>query len=48
LTQALRAGLITLDGPRALVQAFPEWLALSPFAGVERPSAAEQRSTQAA
>lgn len=48
LTQALRAGLITLDGPRPLVQAFPEWLALSPFAGVERPPAAKPRGAQAA
>ena len=34
-----RAGLIRLDGRRELVRAFPEWLALSGFAGVERPQA---------
>ncbi len=34
---ARRAGLITLEGPRQLVQAFPSWLGLSVFARVERP-----------
>ena len=36
LTEAVRAGLIRLDGPRSLVRAFPTWLTLSTFAGVER------------
>jgi DNA-binding HxlR family transcriptional regulator len=36
LAAAVRAGLIRLDGPRPLVRAFPAWLALSGFAGVER------------
>jgi DNA-binding HxlR family transcriptional regulator len=39
LAEALRAGLIRLDGPRSLVRAFPSWLALSEFAGVERVGA---------
>jgi DNA-binding HxlR family transcriptional regulator len=34
-----RAGLIRLVGPRELVRAFPAWLALSGFAGIERPHA---------
>lgn len=36
LAEAIRAGLIGLEGPRPLVRAFPTWLALSSFAGVER------------
>ena len=36
LAAAVRAGLVRLDGPRALVRAFPTWLALSEFAGVAR------------
>jgi DNA-binding HxlR family transcriptional regulator len=36
LAETVRAGLIRLDGPRALVRALPTWLALSSFAGVER------------
>jgi DNA-binding HxlR family transcriptional regulator len=35
--QAVRAGGVRLDGPRALVQAFPGWLLLSHYADVERP-----------
>jgi hypothetical protein len=35
--QALRSGGIRLDGPRALIDAFPRWLLLSPFAEVLRP-----------
>jgi DNA-binding HxlR family transcriptional regulator len=34
-----RAGLIRLVGLRELVRAFPAWLALSGFAGIERPRA---------
>lgn len=37
LTDAVRSGLITIDGPRKLIEAFPAWLGLSGFAGVERP-----------
>jgi DNA-binding HxlR family transcriptional regulator len=36
--QALRSGAVRLEGPRALVQAFPGWLLLSHFAHVERPA----------
>jgi hypothetical protein len=38
LAEAVRAGLIRLEGPRSLVRAFPTWLTLSSFAGVERPA----------
>ena len=31
--EAIAAGKLSLDGPRALVSAFPRWFALSPFAG---------------
>jgi len=37
LTDAMRSGLVRVEGPRKLVEAFPGWLALSGFAGVERP-----------
>ena len=37
LTETIRSGLVTVEGPRKLVEAFPGWLALSGFAGVERP-----------
>jgi DNA-binding HxlR family transcriptional regulator len=37
LADAIRSGLVKLVGPRALVRAFPGWLALSEFAAVERP-----------
>lgn len=37
LDDVRRAGLIRLEGPSELVRAFPAWLALSGFAGVERP-----------
>jgi hypothetical protein len=40
LAETVRAGLIRLDGPPSLVRAFPTWLTLSPFAGVERVGAA--------
>jgi len=40
LAETVRAGLIRLDGPRPLVRAFPTWLTLSAFAGVERVGAA--------
>lgn len=40
LVDAIRAGLVRLDGPRPLVQAFPGWLALSGFAAVPRPARA--------
>ena len=37
LAQAMRHGLVSVEGPRYLVRAFPGWLALSAFASVERP-----------
>jgi hypothetical protein len=37
LADAMRSGLVRVEGPTALVRAFPAWLALSGFAGVERP-----------
>ena len=40
LAETVRAGLIRLYGPPSLVRAFPIWLALSSFAGVERVGAA--------
>jgi DNA-binding HxlR family transcriptional regulator len=36
LAEAVRAGLIRLEGPSSLVRSFPTWLTLSSFAGVER------------
>jgi DNA-binding HxlR family transcriptional regulator len=40
LAEPRRAGLIRLDGPPALVRAFPTWLQLSGFASVPRVGAA--------
>src|SRR5262249_14386314 len=40
LAETVRAGLIRLDGPPPLVRAFPTWLTLRGFAGVERVAAA--------
>lgn len=40
LVDAMRSGLVRLEGPAMLVRAFPSWLVLSGFAGVERPRAA--------
>ena len=37
LSSALRDRSIKLSGPRKLIQAFPQWLLLSRFAGVPRP-----------
>jgi DNA-binding HxlR family transcriptional regulator len=37
---AVRSGAIRLEGPRALVQAFPTWLLLSEFARVAPPAKA--------
>ena len=42
LGDAMRSGLVRLNGPSTLVRAFPGWLALSGFAGVERPRAAAE------
>ena len=39
LADAMRSGLVRVEGPTALVRAFPGWLALSGFADVERPRA---------
>ncbi len=36
LANALRSGEVVLEGPRELTRVFPDWLALSTFAGVER------------
>ena len=38
--EAERRGAVRLDGPRALVQAFPSWLSPSPFARVLKPALA--------
>ena len=35
---AVRAGAIKIDGPRALVHEFPRWLLLSHFAEVLKPA----------
>lgn len=36
LVDAMRSRLVRLEGPTVLVRAFPGWLALSEFAGVDR------------
>lgn len=36
LSDALARGEVALNGPRELTRAFPDWLALSPMAGVRR------------
>jgi putative sterol carrier protein len=43
LTDAMRSGLVRVEGPTTLVRAFPGWLALSGFADVERPRAGAAR-----
>jgi hypothetical protein len=43
LADTMRSGLVRVEGPTALVRAFPGWLALSGFAGVERPRAGTAR-----
>ena len=43
LADVMRSGLVTVEGPTALVRAFPGWLALSEFADVERPRAGAAR-----
>jgi hypothetical protein len=43
LADAMRSGLVRVEGPTPLVRAFPGWLALSGFADVERPLAAAAR-----
>jgi hypothetical protein len=43
LADAMRSGLVRVEGPAALVRAFPGWLALSGFADVERPRAGSAR-----
>lgn len=40
VVDAMRSGLLKLRGHSAFVRAFPGWLALSEFAGVERPQGA--------
>ncbi len=39
--EALRAGVLSVDGPSRMQRALPSWLQLSPFAGVTRPGAYE-------
>ena len=39
LVDAMRSRLVRLEGPSTLVRAFPGWLALSEFAGVDRTAA---------
>ena len=43
LADAMRSGLVRVEGPTALVRAFPGGLALSGFADVERPRAGTAR-----
>jgi DNA-binding HxlR family transcriptional regulator len=43
LADAMRSGLVRVEGPIALVRAFPGWLARSAFADVERPRAGAAR-----
>jgi DNA-binding HxlR family transcriptional regulator len=43
LAEAMRKEYITLDGPTALIRAFPKWLALSPMASVVRAAARHQQ-----
>jgi DNA-binding HxlR family transcriptional regulator len=43
LADTMRSGLVRVEGPTALVRAFPGWLALSGFAGIERPPAGAAR-----
>lgn len=38
MVDALRQDLIQIDGPPELAGAFPKWLALSPFAGIQAAS----------
>jgi hypothetical protein len=38
--EAVASGGIALEGPRALVRAFPGWLLRSEFAGVKRAAGA--------
>ena len=40
LADAIRAGALTLEGPRALVRAFPTWLRMSPLTRVPRVAGA--------
>jgi hypothetical protein len=43
LADAMRSGLVRVEGPTALVRAFPGWLALSGYADVARPRATAVR-----
>jgi DNA-binding HxlR family transcriptional regulator len=42
---AVRSGAVWLGGPAHLRRAFPEWLGLSAFAGVNRPDTRQARSS---
>ena len=44
LGDAMRGGLVRLEGRTAIVRAFPGWLALSGFAGVERPRVSTEKA----
>jgi DNA-binding HxlR family transcriptional regulator len=44
LADAMHRGLVELSGPRDLVRAFPDWLALSVFASVPPVAAARSRT----
>jgi DNA-binding HxlR family transcriptional regulator len=48
MSHALQVGSIELEGPRELVSAFPDWLALSPFAHVKSARGVQFRSIDAA
>jgi hypothetical protein len=43
MADAIREELMEIDGPRALARAFPDWLALSVFAGIRPAAPAMQR-----
>jgi hypothetical protein len=43
LADAMRSGLVRVEGPTTLVRAFPGWLSLSGFADVDRPRAVAVR-----
>lgn len=45
LAQAMRQGLVSIDGTPALVRSFPKWLALSPFAPAVRSASSPKLTT---
>jgi DNA-binding HxlR family transcriptional regulator len=46
VAEALRDGLVELDGTTSLVRAFPDWFALSPFAGMVRAAGANMPTAE--